>query len=49
MQVSLPYNGDSTVSMMNKMYSILERDLCCLNLWQVCVHDLMHKVQHDNA
>ncbi|CAH1454627.1 unnamed protein product [Lactuca virosa] len=33
--VSLPYTGDSTVSMMTKMYSILKRDLCCLNLWQL--------------
>ncbi|KAI3512370.1 hypothetical protein L1887_19685 [Cichorium endivia] len=33
--VSLPYIGDSTVSTMNKMYSILERDLSCLNLWQL--------------
>ncbi|XP_024983573.1 uncharacterized protein LOC112519600 isoform X2 [Cynara cardunculus var. scolymus] len=33
--VSLPYIGDSTVSMMNKMYSILEQDLRCLNLWQL--------------
>ncbi|KAL8265494.1 hypothetical protein R6Q59_023622 [Mikania micrantha] len=33
--VSLPYVGDSTVSMMNKLYAILERNLCCLNLWQL--------------
>ncbi|KAJ0815999.1 putative iron-sulfur binding protein LdpA [Helianthus annuus] len=33
--VSLPYVGDSTVSMMNKLYSILENNLCCLNLWQL--------------
>ncbi|KAI3684017.1 hypothetical protein L1987_84539 [Smallanthus sonchifolius] len=33
--VSLPYVGDSTVSMMNKLYSILEHNLCCLNLWQL--------------
>ncbi|KAL8205054.1 hypothetical protein R6Q57_010677 [Mikania cordata] len=33
--VSLPYVGDSTVSMMNKLYTILECNLCCLNLWQL--------------
>ncbi|PWA50416.1 ABC transporter ABCE, Iron-sulfur binding protein LdpA [Artemisia annua] len=33
--VSLPYVGDSTISMMNEMYSILEQDLPCLNLWQL--------------
>ncbi|MFS7909460.1 putative iron-sulfur binding protein LdpA [Helianthus anomalus] len=33
--VSLPYVGDSTVSMMNKLYSILENNLCCSNLWQL--------------
>ncbi|KAF5824136.1 putative iron-sulfur binding protein LdpA [Helianthus annuus] len=33
--VSLPCVGDSTVSMMNKLYSILENNLCCLNLWQL--------------
>ncbi|KAJ9559446.1 hypothetical protein OSB04_014060 [Centaurea solstitialis] len=33
--VSLPYIGDSTVSLMNQMYSILEPDLRCLNLWQL--------------
>ncbi|XP_076921746.1 uncharacterized protein LOC143583285 [Bidens hawaiensis] len=33
--VSLPYIGDSTVATMNKLYSILEHNLCCLNLWQL--------------
>ncbi|XP_071720617.1 uncharacterized protein [Rutidosis leptorrhynchoides] len=33
--VSLPYVGDSTISMMNTMYSIMESDLDCLNLWQL--------------
>ncbi|KAM0053765.1 putative iron-sulfur binding protein LdpA [Helianthus debilis subsp. tardiflorus] len=33
--VSLPYVGDSTVSMMNKLYSVLENNLCCSNLWQL--------------
>ncbi|GJY46223.1 ABC transporter ABCE, iron-sulfur binding protein LdpA [Tanacetum coccineum] len=33
--VSLPYVGDSTISMMNGMYSILEHDIRCLNLWQL--------------
>ncbi|KAK1411739.1 hypothetical protein QVD17_32433 [Tagetes erecta] len=33
--VSLPYVGDSTVSMMNQLYSIIEHNLCCLNLWQL--------------
>ncbi|KAI7757049.1 hypothetical protein M8C21_021557 [Ambrosia artemisiifolia] len=33
--VSLPNVGDSTVSMMHKLYSILEHNLCCLNLWQL--------------
>ncbi|KAF8401311.1 hypothetical protein HHK36_012244 [Tetracentron sinense] len=33
--VSLPYVGDSTVSLMNTMYSIMEPHLCCSNLWQV--------------
>nr|XP_043610420.1 uncharacterized protein LOC122582124 isoform X2 [Erigeron canadensis] len=33
--VSLPYIGDSTVSLMNKMHSILECDISCWNLWQL--------------
>ncbi|WCJ17908.1 hypothetical protein M5689_000293 [Euphorbia peplus] len=33
--VSLPYFGDSTVSSMNAMYSVMEPQLTCLNLWQL--------------
>ncbi|EEF43092.1 uncharacterized protein LOC8258818 [Ricinus communis] len=33
--VSLPYSGDSTVSSMNTMYSAMEPQLNCLNLWQL--------------
>ncbi|XP_057959336.1 uncharacterized protein LOC131151889 isoform X2 [Malania oleifera] len=33
--VSLPDVGDSTVSSMNKMYSIMEHHLHCYNLWQL--------------
>ncbi|CAN0855396.1 hypothetical protein LINGRAHAP2_LOCUS6199 [Linum grandiflorum] len=33
--ISLPYNGDSTVSLMNAMHSIMEPHLKCLNLWQL--------------
>ncbi|KAJ8767439.1 hypothetical protein K2173_017483 [Erythroxylum novogranatense] len=33
--VSLPYTGDTTVSSMNDMYSIMEPHLCCPNLWQL--------------
>ncbi|KAM1280976.1 hypothetical protein FF1_021815 [Malus domestica] len=33
--VSLPDNGESTVSSMNAMYSVMEPDLCCFNLWQL--------------
>ncbi|KAK2990236.1 hypothetical protein RJ640_014688 [Escallonia rubra] len=33
--VSLPNNGDSTISSMNTMYSIMEANLRCLNLWQL--------------
>lgn len=35
-QVSLPDHGESTVSTMKAMYSIMEPDLSCFNLWQVC-------------
>ncbi|CAI0626272.1 unnamed protein product [Linum tenue] len=34
--ISLPYTGDSTMSVMNEMHSIMEPHLKCLNLWQVC-------------
>ncbi|XP_065871530.1 uncharacterized protein [Euphorbia lathyris] len=33
--VSLPYFGDSTVSSMTNMYSVMEPQLNCLNLWQL--------------
>lgn len=33
--VSLPDIGESTVSSMNTMYSIMEPNLSCLNLWQL--------------
>ncbi|XP_012084075.1 uncharacterized protein LOC105643537 isoform X2 [Jatropha curcas] len=33
--VSLPYAGDSTLSSMNNMYSVMEPQLNCLNLWQL--------------
>uniref|UniRef100_A0A5B6Z433 4Fe-4S ferredoxin-type domain-containing protein n=1 Tax=Davidia involucrata TaxID=16924 RepID=A0A5B6Z433_DAVIN len=33
--VSLPDVGDSTISSMNTMYSIMEPDLQCFNLWQL--------------
>lgn len=33
--VSLPDLGDSTLSSMNKMYSIMEPQLHCYNLWQL--------------
>ncbi|OAY27652.1 uncharacterized protein LOC110601204 [Manihot esculenta] len=33
--VSLPYAGDATVSSMNTMYSVMEPQLKCLNLWQL--------------
>ncbi|XP_050372585.1 uncharacterized protein LOC126790411 isoform X1 [Argentina anserina] len=34
--VSLPDLGESSVSTMKAMYSIMEPDLGCFNLWQVC-------------
>lgn len=38
MQVSLPNIGrDLTVSTMKTMFSIMESQLHCLNLWQVCL------------
>ncbi|KAM5568750.1 hypothetical protein ABKV19_016331 [Rosa sericea] len=33
--VSLPDLGESTVSTMKAVYSIMEPDLCCFNLWQL--------------
>ncbi|XP_057486294.1 uncharacterized protein LOC130772469 isoform X2 [Actinidia eriantha] len=33
--VSLPHIGDSTVSSMNMMYSIMKPNLRCFNLWQL--------------
>ncbi|CAK7326344.1 unnamed protein product [Dovyalis caffra] len=33
--VSLPYVGDSTISLMNAMYAMMEPHLTCLNLWQL--------------
>ncbi|XP_078444227.1 uncharacterized protein LOC144713504 isoform X2 [Wolffia australiana] len=33
--VSLPNSGESTVSAMNDLYSIMESDLQCHNLWQL--------------
>ncbi|XP_004295079.1 PREDICTED: uncharacterized protein LOC101307188 [Fragaria vesca subsp. vesca] len=33
--VSLPDHGESTVSTMKAMYSIMEPDLSCFNLWQL--------------
>ncbi|KAK6930276.1 Iron-sulfur binding protein LdpA, C-terminal [Dillenia turbinata] len=33
--ISLPDVGDSTVAMMNAMYSIMEPNLHCYNLWQL--------------
>lgn len=33
--VSLPDVGDSTISLMNTMYSIMEPNLHCCNLWQL--------------
>ncbi|CAN1281559.1 hypothetical protein LINPERPRIM_LOCUS17787 [Linum perenne] len=33
--ISLPYRGDSTVSLMNEMHSVMEPHLKCLNLWQL--------------
>lgn len=35
-QVSLPDMGDSTVSSMEEIYSIMKPRLHCINLWQVC-------------
>ncbi|XP_021291169.1 uncharacterized protein LOC110421816 isoform X2 [Herrania umbratica] len=33
--VSLPDNGDATISSMNEMYAIMEPHLSCFNLWQL--------------
>lgn len=33
--VSLPYAGDSTISSMNTIYTMMEPHLPCLNLWQL--------------
>ncbi|XP_021831077.1 uncharacterized protein LOC110771138 [Prunus avium] len=33
--VSLPDIGEATVSSMKDMYSVMEPDLCCFNLWQL--------------
>nr|XP_023876585.1 uncharacterized protein LOC111989011 isoform X5 [Quercus suber] len=35
LNVSLPNVGDSTISSMNTMYSIMEPNLPCFNLWQL--------------
>ncbi|KAF5737062.1 hypothetical protein HS088_TW14G01218 [Tripterygium wilfordii] len=33
--VSLPYNGDSTLSLMNALYTVMEPRLSLFNLWQL--------------
>lgn len=33
--ISLPYIGDSTISAMNMLYSIMQPNLRCFNLWQL--------------
>ncbi|CAL1413061.1 unnamed protein product [Linum trigynum] len=33
--ISLPYTGESAMSVMNEMHSIMEPHLKCLNLWQL--------------
>ncbi|KAM7277626.1 hypothetical protein ACFE04_004760 [Oxalis oulophora] len=33
--VSMPYTGDTMISTMKSMYSVMEPRLCCLNLWQL--------------
>ncbi|GFZ09078.1 hypothetical protein Acr_20g0008860 [Actinidia rufa] len=40
--VSLTHIGDSTISLMNKMYSIMKPNPACFNLWQVNSSTSLH-------